>query len=180
MFVYPVIIATLLFSAFVYAQPDSEPTSGQNVDETRQVTLLSSPPSPCVSVSFEAGHILLSRTELESLASATPKDWRTEPERLALIAGGRAKNLLSSLTTSLDEFSCLPVAKQSRDALYLVADLLKQGKATVISRKTHKAIPTIAIHYFGQVCGALCGHGEISFILPEESRLLFSIGWWVS
>jgi hypothetical protein len=181
MFTYPVIIIAMLFSLLAHAQPESEePPSGQNVDEVRQVALLTTAPSPCVSLSFAAGTVLLSRTELETMAAATSKTWQTEPERLALIAAGRAKDLLDSVATTADEFACLPLSKQSRDALYLVADLLKQGKATVISAKSHKAVPTIAIHYFGQVCGALCGHGEISFMIPEDSQRLFSINWWVS
>lgn len=72
-----------------------------------RIRLLTDIPSPCISIDMHNATVVLSISDLKRLANATPHSWTTTPERLAMIDGDRAKEILASVSGSIDTHACL-------------------------------------------------------------------------
>jgi hypothetical protein len=169
------------------------PPEGTDVNERRVIELLPVPPSPCVALYQGTGKVLLSKDELETLAVAADSiskvwkedSWRvSEEERLRMIAGKRARDLLQAISRAVDGLEYLVDESKlsNSDYLYVVTDMLEEGTAAVISLKTGNLIPSICVHYDGFRAGPLFGRGLITFSFDDngDKGFLFSIEWWVS
>ena len=168
------------------------PPAGTDVDETHEVTLLPSPPSPCVSVRLGQGQVLLSKDQLEQMAEdAVPlkKRWDIDPravsdeERLSLINGRRARALLEAFSDRSDgSESMVDASELPGKTDYLLAHLLEEGAAAVVSLETGATIPTLTVRYTGSRAGPTAGFGYImfSFDTGTERGVLQMINWWIS
>lgn len=91
--------------------------------------------SPCLSIETDRATVSLSIPELERAVAARPVDrWRNEDERLALIRGDRADELLGApRLDDADPHGCarLPLQDAPGDGLYLVGKLIEAGTAAV-------------------------------------------------
>lgn len=107
----------------------------------RRVATASRISAPCLSIEIEAARVSLPLAALEHAVSARPQPsqeendaprWRDESERLALIRGNRAAELLaSSRLPGHDRYGCLRVALDDvpGDARYLIGTMLEGGDA---------------------------------------------------
>jgi hypothetical protein len=157
------------------------PAKGTTVDKSFKITLDGIPSGNCVSVVQGEATILVSRQLLEHLRAAKPGKWKTEDELMALIRGGRAEELLQSVTKSTDEFKCTAVQTPVPiDSLYLISELLDAGQAEVIENKTNQRVRHIFVHFRGMRAGPLAGIGHISYLFTLESAPFLVLEWWVS
>src|SRR5579871_278294 len=130
------------------------PQEGRNANETRVVRLLpDDPPSPCVSVRLLDGKVLLSKRQLEAMAydaSAIDKLWETdstrvtEEQRLRMLSGRRAQNLLKAISAHGDQSEYLAdESKRPHEADYLLSELLEHGAVAVVSLMSGQLIQEI-------------------------------------
>lgn len=157
------------------------PPAGQTVDETRTVQLRTSRSSPCISIAAGRATIILVKSEIESLAAQRPQTWTTEEERIALIAGKRAEDLLSGLAATTGDDGCFiaPRAILSGDAAWLVLRQLELGMAAVKLMESSRFAPVVSIRYTGKREGSF-GIGHITADLPESGENLLFLQWWRS
>ncbi len=157
------------------------PARGTTVDKIFKIILDGIPSGDCVSVVHGKATILVSLRLLEHLRAAKPAKWKTEQERMAMIRGGRAEELLQSLTKSTDECKCdtvqMPVPA---DSLYLISELLNAGQSEVIENTTNQKVRHIFVHFRGMRAGPLAGIGHISYSFTLESAPFLVLEWWVS
>ena len=168
------------------------PPIGTNVDETRVVKLLPDLLSPCVSVRLGDGRVFLSKCQLEEMAEEAAliskikrKDPMqiTEEQRLSMIYGNRARDLLKAISDHSDESEYLfDESKLPREAYYLFSKLFEDGAAAVVSLATGHSIPAVKVHYTSFRAGPLNGSGNIAFSFDTGSDrgFMFVIDWWVS
>ncbi len=117
---------------------------------TQEVHLAENVPVPCVSVAAEHGAatIVLSREELDRLAEVKTRLDASETARLALIAGSRARALLTQLGPRPDARGCLVVqGVVPLDTRFLVGQLLTEGHATVFTRRLNLPEPSLQIRH---------------------------------
>jgi hypothetical protein len=168
------------------------PPSGTNVDETRVVTLLPGPNPSSVSVRLGDAKVFLAKRQLEEMAAeaaaiskireASPKRL-PEEQRLRMISGSRAKELLDVIANHADESGHLAdTGKLNSQMRYLLSRMLEDGDAAVISLKTGRIIPTLTVHYKGTRAGPTSGQGTIRISCDVEgaTRFLLMVDWWVS
>ena len=121
-------------------------------DETRTIISAVGIAQPCLAVPLWNGVTASIRVStLEQLATDR-KSWKTEQERLELVASNRAKVLLDSQTTSTTGQGCLIVDLQSRkikrersDPLFLMADLIESGLVAVSTEATSGFVEKIQV-----------------------------------
>ncbi len=167
----------LFWAACAQAQPP-RPPAGTDVSEQRTVSLLNAVPQPCVEVPARDVAVLLPMAELNRLASHTPTAGADEDDRMARIRGHRAALILKA-AESVGPSGCLVVQPSlPSDASQLVAQMLEDGQAAVKLQTGHLA-PTVIVRYLGLRCGHMCGHGDITFALPQHAPF-FHIVWWIS
>jgi hypothetical protein len=155
------------------------PQAGTNVNETHVVTMLPSPPSPSVSVRLGDGKAFLSKRQVQAMAddsASIHKMWEidsrqvTEEQRLRMIYGRRASDLLQAISDHADEAEYLAdESKLPREARYLLSELLEDGAAAVVSLQTGHLIPTLKVHYMGFRAGPTVGQGLIMFVFDTGS-----------
>jgi|GEM_PF-2500790 len=131
---------------------NSHATSSQNERRisTQKVHLAESVPVHCVAVLADHGvaTIVLSREELDSLATVTTWDDSNEASRLAFIAGSRARELQKQIGLTHDIRGCALVdGVVSLDARFLVGHMLEQGHAAVIARRLNLPEPVLQIRH---------------------------------
>lgn len=157
------------------------PPSGTDVDERRMVSLLQTAPSSCIAVPLSGASVVLDRAALEQQVATSPREWKTEAERLALIAGKRAAALLAGLDETRTVLGCATSAKAiSADAMHLLLQYLEAGQALVLDLASGQPVPAVEVHYFGKRCGQLCGRGDISVSLSGTKQTIMVVSWWVS
>lgn len=157
------------------------PPAGQTLDVSREISLPASVARPCIAVIASGASILLARDPLEAAAAATPRTWKDERERQALIRGRRAKSLLALAEGTVDDSGCAPIeAARLQDAAHLVAELLEAGEAAVVARGATSADRRIAVRYQGLRAGPTSGFGEIRFLRGEPRREFLTVHWWRS
>ena len=168
------------------------PPAGTNVDEIRTIALLSEPPVPSVSIRLGQGRVYLSRERLEKMAGqAGPvsRMWKknreavTEADRLLMIDGFRARELLEAVDSHADESGYLEdESRLPHETDFLVSNFLEQGNAAVECLETGAPVNQVLIHYSGVRSGPTSGTGHMmfSFDTGRQERFLFGIQWWVS
>ena len=170
------------------------PPIGTSVDETQviKIKLLQNLPSPWVSVRLGDGRVFLSKCQLEEMAedaALISKVWRkdpkhvTEEQRLCMIYGNRARDLLKVISDHSDESEYLfDESKLPMESDYLFSKLLEHGTAAVVSLATGHSISAIKVHYTGFRAGPTIGSGKISFFFDTGSDRgsLLMVDWWVS
>ena len=60
---------------------------------------------------------------------------------------------------------------------YVFNHLLETTAFWAVSRRTDERVPRIEIEDYNEHCGALCGHGERRFSLPDGTRFLRLLLW---
>lgn len=174
----PVAVVLLAAAGVTHAQ---RPPAGQTLDVTREIVLAAKIAPPCIAVVARNASILVSRTQLEALAGSTPRQWRTEAERLALIRGRRANALLGLAGAEAGPGGCAPVeAARLGDAAHLVADLLESGDAAVLGQGAATPDRSVGVRYVGMRSAPTVGFGEIYFLRGEPPRSFFRVEWWRS
>lgn len=169
----------MLLTLAAYAG-ETRPPSGVDVDETKKVGLLKAWPASCLAIKLEAGHVFLSRSHIETLASyKRPPADDSEEGRLAENIGLRAQRLLQAMTDKLNEFGCRE-ASLDDDSQYLVSNLLEEGKVAIVRKHAKHPEQFIYVRYLAQRCGPMCGSGDIMFLLEGDQKPIFSVSWWVS
>ncbi len=155
------------------------PQAGIAIERSFNITLDVTPSGDCLSLVQGRATILISQRLIEQLIAATPEKWTTEQERMALIHGNRAKELLQSLTPSVEENGCTqtPLSGESR---YLVSDLLQSGQVAVVDNQTHQLVRQIVVTFHGVRAGPLAGMGFMWFSFANPSVPFFEADWWVS
>lgn len=168
------------------------PPVGTSVDDTQVIKLLPDLPSPWVSVRLCDGRVFLSKCQLAEMvedAALISKIWRkdpkqvTEEQRLSMIYGNRARDLLEVISEHSDESEYLSdESKLPMEVDYLFSKLLEDGAAAVVSLVTGHMIPAIKVHYTGFRAGPTIGSGKISFFFDTGSDRgsLLIVDWWVS
>lgn len=174
----PVAAILLAVAAMTHAQ---RPPAGQTLDVTREIALAAKIAPPCLAVLASNASVLLSRAQLEAFAGSTPRQWRTETERLALVRGRRASALLGLADASTGPGGCAPVeAARLGDAAHLVADLLESGDAAVLGQGAATPDRSVGVRYLGMRSAPTVGFGEIYFLRGEPPRGFFRVEWWRS
>jgi hypothetical protein len=147
-------------------------------DIHRTVALLASMPTPCVSIQGSGARILLSRTDLIALDANHGQTYQTEAERLAMIAGNRAKSLLDAISSSRDASGCAEISfangTDKQESMYLVGQLLEQGKAMVIRDGATQPELKIVVHDYNT---PIMGTRSFEFV---EGGAFLSYGTWVA
>ena len=170
------------------------PPVGKSVDKTQliKIKILQDLPSPWVSVRLGDGRVFLSKCQLEEMAedaALISKMWKkdskqvTEEQRLCMIFGNRARDLLKVISDHSDESEYLfDKSKLPMEVDYLFSKLLEDGAAAVVSLATGHSIPAIKVHYTGFSAGPTIGSGKISFFFDTDSDRgsLLMVDWWVS
>ena len=175
-----ILVLCLAVAPTVHPQPP-RPSAGIDVDETRSVALAATPASPCISLTSAEAVVVVARAAIDALAAATPARWTTEEERLALIAGKRAKGVLDKLSAAPDASGCVALpAPADGEALTLLLAMLERGDATVVDRRSGRAVASVDIRYLGMRCGPRCGRGTITVALPDRGPMFMRVDWWVS
>lgn len=160
-----------LLAAAAFAQ---EPPPGVEHDSWRQIELRSVAPADCVEVS-SAGHaIRLALADLRTMAvdAGRVMGGATEP-RLQRIFEGRAQALLGRIAAAPAQGGCVQAQAAEEGDRYVVAELLKAGRAAV--RRDGAQAATIWMRHFGRR-----GRGEILFYAERGGQPFFAVTWWVS
>ena len=151
--------------------PAPQPAAGVDVDERRTVSLLQTRPSDGIEFDVSEYMLTISRALLESIAAGAPTTWKSERERLALIAGSRAKKLL----LAADARSSMPV-----DTNHLLLQLFERGAVHVVRRPAGQRVPRVSIHYSGRRSAPMVGRGFITMSDGATGVPFVHIDWWVS
>ena len=144
---------------------------------TQEVHLAENVPVGCVAVMAEhdMATIVLSREELDRLATVSTRVDASETARLAFIAGSRARALLKQLGPARDVRGCQVVqGVVPLDARFLVGQLLEHGHATVFARRRDLPEPTIQIRHVNTPV-----NGLEEFLLLDGTEI-WGYGTWVS
>jgi hypothetical protein len=151
------------------------PPAGVTIDETRVARTSGSAPASCVRIRCEYAEVCLPTALLEDLCSAAPAQWRTEEERLALIASGRAKKLLAAAARQQPLIAPLP-----SELGHIVVLLLENDFAYVRHAIDEAVIPEIEIRYVGQRFAPTAGFGRIIVSERHVGLPLLTCDWWVA
>jgi hypothetical protein len=176
------LLLILTVNASMSAAQQVRPPSGITIDETRTVSLPSDLPARCVSLETGGATVVLDRDDIESAAafSASTK-WKSEEERLAFIAGSRAREMLAHLTDSKDATGCFRLSPLGNsEAIYLVGQLIENGKVAIYIGQHNTLLKSIQVRYSGFRGGLTFGRGEISFSIGTGTRPFFVMNWWTS
>lgn len=173
------LVALLVPTTGKCVEPD-RPPSGKNVNEVRRVSLRTTIVKPCLSFATGDFAVLLPRAEVEALAAATPERWKTEDERMALIHGNRAADILRSVSNAKTGFGCMQVNQSPEsDGDWLVLRQVELGLAAIVELKTHKFIPIVEVRYSGSSSGRF-GAGFIFVNDPGSTRSILAMQWWIT
>lgn len=159
------------------AAPAAASEPGDGSSQTRQLSLLTRLPVPCVSYAVTGGRVILSRPLLQSLAD-NPADARQgEASRLAAIAADRAQALLQSAGTTADASGCAPVApagQANQDAQFLLDQMLTEGKAAVLRDGTAQLQPRILLQEENDAI-----RGSRLFRYQPDGTIFLNISRWI-
>lgn len=152
------------------AHPYTAPPAGIDIDETRTIIQRTARPVDCIAVPVEDAIVLLDRVALSKYGS----------KAAVLLNSARTQQKKSPRERGL-EYRCALVAENlSPQAMRVVLEQLEVGDAAVIVQSTGQLAPNVSIRYFGMRCGAACGRGIITVLLPNQSRPFLHLDWWVS
>lgn len=169
-------LGALLVAAAALSQ---EPPPGVAHDSWRQIELRPVAAADCVEIS-SAGHtIRLALADLRTMAldAGGVMGAVTEP-RLQRLFEGRAQALLGRLAGQTPRGACVEAPAAEPDDRYVVAELLKAGRAAV--RRDGRQVEAIWMRHLGRRSGPLSGRGEILFYAERGGEPFFTVIWWVS
>ncbi|MFT3736297.1 MAG: hypothetical protein QM776_14960 [Rhodocyclaceae bacterium] len=151
-------------------------TADQSFDPGKRIkTATDLQSATCVALQADGAVVVLSRRELDEFARRIPAEWKTEEERMALIHGTRAQLLLNELSGSKGANGCHDLSRGLKeDALYLVARLLEEGRAGVLS-PTGKALNEITMRQVSKACGPQCVSWWVEFYVPYATVPFLSL-----
>lgn len=175
-------VLALLIGSFGSTSAESgRPAPGRDVDRTQTIRLLEATPAPCAEITFGLISVALSHRYLETLANSSPRQPRSEADRLGKIRGKRAEELLEALKPKARLTDCLGRADGTAGAdwTYLVLELIEKGRAAVFT-DNGKPVRTVQIRYLGMHCGDHCGGGDIFVSTPDAPRPFLILNWWAS
>lgn len=135
------------------------------VSQTRVIAVATDIAEPCLA--YPMRHettVSVPESTLEKLASGYKPRWKTEEERLALIAGRRAELLLKAKTDVTTSNGCKVIdPEQARgkhfgdSGEYLIAELIESGMASI----SRPGIPELAREVQITDTSAVCQRGGI-------------------
>ncbi|MGV2114196.1 hypothetical protein ACQZ46_23375 [Agrobacterium salinitolerans] len=175
-------VLALFIGSFGSTSAESgRPVPGLDVDRTQTIRLLEATPSPCAEVSFGPISVALLHPDLQTLANSSPRQSRSEVERLGGIRGKRAAELLEALKPKARLSDCVGKADGTAEAdwTYLVLELVENGRAAVFA-DNDKPVRSVQIRYLGMRCGEHCGRGDIFVSVPDAPRPFLQLNWWAS
>ncbi|QBJ16408.1 hypothetical protein EYD00_23305 (plasmid) [Agrobacterium sp. 33MFTa1.1] len=175
------VLALLIGSLGSTSAESGRPMPGGDVDRTQTIRLLEATPAPCAEASFGLISVALSHADLETLANSSPRQPRSEADRLGKIRGKRAEELLEALKPTARLSDCVGRADGNAgvDWTYLVLELIENGIAAVFT-DNGKPVRTVQIRYLGMRCGDHCGRGDIFVSTPDAPRPFLILNWWAS
>ncbi|MGP1666530.1 MAG: hypothetical protein ACTS5I_11590 [Rhodanobacter sp.] len=144
---------------------------------TRQVPLLAGVPASCIALETRSGKatVVLSKEDLDRLAARDERAVESDISRMELLASGRARDLLKSLSSQRDSRGCQRViGALPFDTNYLVGWLLEQGKAAVYMPQRNLPEPVIVVR---RIDSQLSGYEIFSLLDGTE---VWSYSVWVS
>ena len=163
------------------AAPAQEPRPGVEHDSWRQIELISAAGADCVEVVSENHAMRLALADLRSMAlDAGPIMGASTEARLRRIFEGRSQALLGRISRWPKEGACVRAQALEGEDRFVVAELLKAGRAAVRAPGAGQDAATIWMRHLGRRAGALSGHGEILFYLRRDGEPFFAVSWWVS
>jgi hypothetical protein len=166
-------VLALLIGSFGSTSAESgRPAPGRDVDRTQTIRLLEATPAPCAEITFGLISVALSHRYLETLANSSPRQPRSEADRLGKIRGKRTEELLEALKPKARLTDCLGRADGTAGAdwTYLVLELIEKGRAAVFT-DNGKPVRTVQIRCLGMHCGDHCGRGDIFVSTPGPAPI---------
>ena len=154
----------------------SPPKPRPGLDESFIIAVPKSVDAPCVAVLVVGARILVSRKHLEALASAAPisSKWKDEAQRMAMIRGDRARELLAGVQPATG-IECPERAPGfSSQVEFLLGALLLSGTAAVVDEKDARVTGKIRVQYEASRVG-----GFVTFHLDRGESFL-SYAWFVT
>jgi hypothetical protein len=174
------LLAYLLLSLILSTAAQAQirmPPGGTTVDERQTVSLPTVMPKHCISLNASGASVILSRTDVESVATMPAVgDWVTEDERLLKIRQNRAKMLLESLSGKTDAYGCSTLEQaEAGDSVYLFTQAINDLSAVVVDANTEKRVERVSVQFIAHA-GA---NGIISYLLPN-GRPFLTLLWWIA
>lgn len=161
----------------------AQPSPPTVVSEEEVFRLRASTPADCASIAKGPYAIVLSLGRLEAFAKGRPASWKTEQERLALIAGDRARALTAVIGAEIDPIGCRRASRAVPvDAEYLLLSELRSGEVAVIDRRSGAFVDHLDARTSGFRCGGppCGGRGDMAVSVPGDGTLLLMLNLWVS
>jgi hypothetical protein len=146
------------------------PAAGTNVDERRTVALLPSPPEDAIAFELNDFSLSISRARLTTMIARAPTSWKTEAERLTMIAGHRAKQLMAAAGRAVS----------SSDASHLLLQLIERGHVHIRHTSSGRTVRLAYIRYTGHRAGPMSGRGMITVSDRPDGAAFLHVDWWVS
>ncbi|WP_188793295.1 hypothetical protein [Dyella nitratireducens] len=136
-------------------------------------------PYPCVSVAATGARILLAKDDLVALSTSGAQDSsQSDKQRMAFLAVGRASRLLSKVTPTQDDLGCavisLDISMEDRDTLFVISELLEEGKAAVV--REGRRTPELKI-FVDHASSSIMGSENFRF---ADGTPFLSLTTWVS
>jgi hypothetical protein len=171
-------LCTLLVAA--QAALAQEPRPGVEHDSWRQVEL-SAVVADCVEIIAGNHAIRLALADLRTMAlDAGPIMGASTDARLRRIFEGRSQALLGRISRWPTEGACVRAQALEGEDRFVVAELLKAGRAAVRAAGAAQDAATIWIRHLGRRAGPLSGRGEVLFYVQRDGEPFFTVSWWVS
>jgi hypothetical protein len=172
-------LCALLVAA--HAAQAQEPRPGVEHDSWRQIELASAAGADCLEIASGNHAIRLALADLRTMAlDAAPIMGASTEARLLRIFEGRSQGLLGRISGWPNEGACVRAQALEDEDRYVIAELLKAGRAAVRAPGATQDAATIWIRHLGRRAGPRAGHGEILFYLQRGGEPFFTVSWWVS
>jgi hypothetical protein len=170
------LLGALLLAAAAQAQ---EPRPGVTHDSWQQIALQPVAAGDCLELDSSRHTIRLALADLRVLAVEAGRIMgaQTEP-RLQRLFEGRAQALLGRLAGRTRQGDCVQAPAAEGDDRYVVAELLKAGRAAV--QRDGANAGSIWMRHLGRRMGPLSGRGDILFYTERGGEPFFAVSWWVS
>jgi hypothetical protein len=152
------------------------PEIRRDADETFVVAAPRQVDLPCVAVDVVAARVLVSRKLLDALAGApaVSAQWKNDAQRMAMIRGDRARELLARAKPGKGIECAERASGISGNVQYLVGELLVSGNAAVVDEKGARVTEKFRVNYRASAAG-----GFITYYL-DRGEVFLSYTWFVT
>lgn len=175
------VAAFCMLLAAAHAAPAQEPRPGVEHDSWRQVELASAAGADCLEIVSANHAIRLALADLRTMAlDAGPILGASSDARLRRIFEARSQGLLGRVSRWPKEGACVRAQALEDEDRFVVAELLKAGRAAVRASDAAQDAAAIWIRHLGRRAGPASGQGEILFYLERGGEPFFTVSWWVS